>query len=76
MRLPGRTGFDAWTTPSPMWAPARGLWNAIAGECARHWLGAYPSEKTLRLAPSSWQHPRGQPELTARSNDAFHAATE
>ncbi|PXY18921.1 polysaccharide deacetylase family protein [Prauserella muralis] len=33
-----------------------GIWNATAGECARHWLGAYPPAKTLRLEPSIWQH--------------------
>jgi peptidoglycan/xylan/chitin deacetylase (PgdA/CDA1 family) len=33
-----------------------GLWNSTAGECARHWLGTYPPEKTLRLKPSIWQH--------------------
>jgi peptidoglycan/xylan/chitin deacetylase (PgdA/CDA1 family) len=32
-----------------------GLWNATAGDCARHWVDTYPAATALRLEPSIWQ---------------------
>jgi peptidoglycan-N-acetylglucosamine deacetylase len=31
------------------------LWNPTGAQCARYWRGAYPAEKSLKLAPSIWQ---------------------
>jgi peptidoglycan/xylan/chitin deacetylase (PgdA/CDA1 family) len=34
------------------------LWNPTGAECAHYWRGAYPAERSLKLAPSIWQdHP-------------------
>jgi peptidoglycan-N-acetylglucosamine deacetylase len=31
-----------------------GVWTATALHCAQHWLAQYPTESTLRIAPSIW----------------------
>jgi len=52
-RMPGLERFLAHV------AAQSGVWSATSEQCARHWLAAFPAEKTLHLEPSVWRDHEG-----------------